>query len=67
MKPWFLGIDLGTGNCTSVVTDERAQVLGFGSGSYAKAGSQHQWQEQDPEALITGMVHSVKAAIQKAG
>ena len=67
MKPWFLGIDLGTGSCKSVVTNEQAQILGFGSGSYSEAGSQHKWHEQDPEWLIAGMVHSVQAAIQQAG
>ena len=67
MKPWFLGIDLGTGSCKSVVTNERAQILGFGLGSYSEAGSQNKWQEQDPELLISGMVQSVQAAIQKAG
>ena len=67
MKPWFLGIDLGTGSCKSVVTNERAQILGFGSGNYSEINSQPKWQEQDPEWLITGMVHSVQAAIQKAG
>jgi len=64
---WFLGIDLGTGSCKSVIIDVQAQLLGFGSGSYSKREITEQWGEQDPKELLSAMIQSVKAAIQNAG
>ena len=34
---WFIGIDLGTGSCKSIVVDEEARVLGFGVGRIFRA------------------------------
>ncbi|MFZ5864453.1 MAG: gluconokinase [Thermodesulfobacteriota bacterium] len=65
--PWFLGIDLGTGSCKAVVVNEKAQVLGFGAGDYAASDLHEKWQEQDPQAVLDGMVRSVRAAIEQAG
>ena len=64
---WFLGIDLGTGSCKSVIIDARAQLLGFGSSSYSKRESTGQWEEQDPQELLSAMINSVRTAIQDAG
>lgn len=66
-KPWFLGIDLGTGSCKSVVVNEQAQVLGYGTSDYAAANTQQKWQEQDPEAMLAGMLRSVNITISQAG
>jgi len=66
-ESWFLGIDLGTGSCKTVVVNEKAEVLGFGSGDYAASTLDEKWQEQDPLAVLNGMAHSVRAAIQQAG
>ncbi|MEJ2719141.1 MAG: gluconokinase [Deltaproteobacteria bacterium] len=65
--PWFLGIDLGTGSCKTVVVNEQARVLGFGSGEYAASTLEDKWQEQDPGTVLDGMVRSVRAAIDHAG
>jgi sugar (pentulose or hexulose) kinase len=43
---WFLGIDLGTGSCKTVVTDEQMRVLGLGTAEYPSRGVQDKWQEQ---------------------
>ncbi len=67
MKPWFLGIDLGTGSCKSVVVNEKAEILGFGSGDYAGSNTQQRWQEQEPESVLAGMLHSAQSAIIHAG
>ena len=67
MNPWFLGIDLGTGSCKSVVTDEKAQILGFGAGDYAGSTAQQKWNEQDPKSILAGMVRSVQIAVELAG
>ncbi len=66
-QDWFLGIDLGTGSCKSVVVSEKAQVLGFGSGDYAGLGADTAWNEQDPESVLAGMVRSVRTALQESG
>jgi len=65
--PWFLGIDLGTGSCKSVVVDEKAHVLGFGVSDYQSDSVQSKWREQDPNAMVGGMVRSVRAAVSDAG
>jgi gluconokinase len=64
---WFLGIDLGTGSCKTVVVNEKSQILGFGSSDYAASSLHDKWQEQDPQAVLDGMVRSVRAAIERAG
>ncbi len=64
---WFLGIDLGTGSCKAVVVNEKAEVLGFGSSDYSASSLHEKWQEQDPSAVLDGMIHSVRAAIQASG
>jgi len=63
---WFLGVDLGTGSCKSVIIDAQGQLLGFGAGGYAKRENTGQWDEQDPQEFLSGMIHSVRAAIQDA-
>lgn len=67
MDPWFLGVDLGTGSCKSIVIDEKAHILGFGSGDYAGSTSHRKWNEQDPESILAGMIRSVQIAIEQAG
>ena len=64
---WFLGIDLGTGSCKSVIIDAQAKQLGFGAGSYAKRENTGQWEAQDPQELLSAMIQSVRTAIQDAG
>ena len=64
---YFIGIDLGTGTCKSVVVDETGRVQGFGVGEYGLAGAGGRWQEQDPGGLLTGTVASVCAALGQAG
>ncbi|RJQ63111.1 MAG: gluconate kinase [Desulfobacteraceae bacterium] len=65
--PWFLGIDLGTGSCKSVAVDQHGSILGFGSGEYPSDSVQSRWKEQDPEAMLSGMIGSVRAAVESAG
>ena len=65
-KSWFIGIDLGTGSCKSLVVDEEAEVLGFGVGEYSGMDAQDRWQEQDPEGLLKAAVASVQGAVAEA-
>ena len=64
---WYLGIDLGTGSCKSVIIDARARVMGFGVGDYPAIAVTSKWKEQDPETLIGAMVQSVRKASVQAG
>ena len=64
---WFLGIDLGTGSCKSVVVDEQAHILGFSSADYLSSTAQNKWNEQDPEAILSGMIEATRTAIEQAG
>ena len=60
---WFLGIDLGTGSCKSIVVDEKAKVLGFASVEYPGLQAQDRWQEQDPKELLKAAVLSARGAV----
>jgi gluconokinase len=64
--PWFLGIDLGTGSCKSIIIDAEAHVLGFGAGNYHGTNVQDRWREQNPESLTDGLIQSVQAAMKEA-
>jgi gluconokinase len=63
---WFLGIDLGTGSCKTVVVDQTARVLGFGASAYPSQEARPRWQEQNPQALVDGLVRSVRTALSQA-
>lgn len=67
MEDWFLGIDLGTGSCKSVVVDAQSRVLGFAESGYAASGADQKWNEQDPEAVFAGMLRSARTAVERAG
>jgi len=66
--PWFMGIDLGTGSCKTLVVDEKAAVLGFATAEYGGGGGvQDRWQEQDPRGLLATLTASVRKAVAEAG
>jgi gluconokinase len=63
---WFLGIDLGTGSCKSVVINENADILGFGVGEYDGGDTRDRWQEQKPGMLLQAAIASVRNALARA-
>ena len=63
---WFLGIDLGTGSCKSVVITENADILGFGVGEYTGSDAHNRWQEQNPRELVQAAITSVRNALARA-
>ena len=63
---WFLGVDLGTGSCKSVVIDENADILGFGVGEYTGSDVHDRWQEQNPKVLLQAAITSVRNALARA-
>lgn len=64
--PWFLGLDLGTGSCKTVIVDARLQVLGQGKASYPSTANAAGHHEQDPQDLLQGMVAAVRQALARA-
>jgi len=65
-KEWYVGVDLGTGSCKSVIIDARARILGFGAGDYSKNEAPTGWKEQDPETLVDAFIRAVRNAIDRA-
>lgn len=66
-EPFVIGVDFGTGSCKSVILSVTGTVLGIGSGDYFAQNFHAQWEEQNPESLINGMILSVRKAIQSTG
>ncbi len=67
MKPWFMGIDIGTGSCKCVVVDDLAHPLGFGAADYGEVENpKNKWSEQDPTAILNAMYTSAISAIRSA-
>jgi gluconokinase len=64
---WFIGIDIGTGSCKSVVVDEEARVLGVSSAEYSGLQAQDRWQEQDPKELLKAAIVSARGAVTASG
>ncbi|MCX7856924.1 MAG: gluconokinase [Deltaproteobacteria bacterium] len=60
-KGWFLGIDIGTGSCKTVVADENFTILGFSTAHYGGEDSRTKWLEQN---LVDIFSATVKASIQ---
>ena len=65
--PFFVGIDLGTGSCKSIVVDEDGQPLGFGAAEYPGAEARDRWQEQHPGDLVQAAIVSVRRAVERSG
>jgi len=64
---WFLGVDLGTGSCKTVVINSQGCILGFGASDYQAQDVNTKWQEQNPDAILDGMISSIRKAISTAG
>ena len=65
-KEWYVGVDLGTGSCKSVIIDAGAQILGFGAGDYSKNEAPTRWKEQNPDTLVDALIRSVRSAVENA-
>ncbi len=62
-RPWFLGIDLGTGSCKAMIINQELNILGIASSDYGQTA----WKEQDPDITLQSMVKTVRLVIEKAG
>ncbi len=61
-KPWFLGIDLGTGSCKAMIIDQERNILAVDACDYG----QMNWKEQDPEIILQSMAKASRSVIEKA-
>jgi len=67
VETYLIGVDLGTSSCKSVVMDSTGSVLGSGAALYPAEDMHSQWEEQDPESLVTATIIAVREAIDSAG
>ncbi len=65
-RGWYLGIDLGTGSCKSLVVSEKLEILGFASSEYSALDVGRRWQEQDPDSLLQAAIDSARSALKKS-
>ena len=61
-KPWFLGIDLGTGSCKAMIVDASLNILGVAASDYG----QTVWKEQDADITLSSMIKAVRLVMEKA-
>lgn len=66
-RPWFMGIDLGTGSCKSAVVDPDGAVIGFDAVDYGGDTSDGTYQEQEADRLAEATVVSARGAAARAG
>lgn len=67
MKPYLLGIDIGTSACKVAVFDRCGQVKASASGDYSVYYPQEGWAEQNPEEWWKAVCLSVREALKKGG
>lgn len=67
MKPYLLGIDIGTSACKVAVFEKSGTVVAAANGDYPVYYPKEGWAEQNPEEWWSSVCQAVKKAIQKAG
>lgn len=67
MKPYLLGIDIGTSACKVAVFDRCGQVKAGASGDYSVYYPKEGWAEQNPEEWWEAVCLAVKNALEKGG
>ena len=67
MKPYLLGIDIGTSACKVAVFEKSGTVVAAANGDYPVYYPKEGWAEQDPEEWWSAVCQAVKKVIEKAG
>ncbi len=67
MKPYLLGIDIGTSACKVAVFDEHGQAMSTASSGYEVYYPREGWAEQDPEEWWEAVCHAVKESLKRGG
>lgn len=67
MKPYLLGIDIGTSACKVAIFEKSGNVVAAVNGDYPVYYPKEGWAEQNPEEWWSAVCSAVKKAIRKAG
>ena len=67
MKPYLLGIDIGTSACKVAVFEKSGTVVAAANGDYPVYYPKEGWAEQDPEEWWSAVCRATKETVQKAG
>lgn len=67
MKPYLLGIDIGTSACKVAIFEKSGNVVAAANGDYPVYYPREGWAEQNPEEWWSAVCSAVKKAIRKAG
>ena len=67
MKPYLLGIDIGTSACKLAVFDRGGKVAAAASESYAVYYPQEGWAEQDPEEWYAAVCRACRRLLAESG
>ena len=67
MKPYLLGIDIGTSACKVAVFEKSGNVVAAANGDYPVYYPKEGWAEQNPEEWWSAVCQAVKKVIEKAG
>lgn len=67
MKPYLLGIDIGTSACKVAVFEKSGMVVAAANGDYPVYYPKEGWAEQNPGEWWSAVCQAVKKAIQKRG
>ena len=65
MKPYLLGIDIGTSACKVAIFNRNGEVISQANGSYSVYYPKPGWAEQNPEEWWDAVCLAVKEALQK--
>ncbi len=65
MKPYLLGIDIGTSACKIAIFDKMGNVISAANGDYNVYYPHPGWAEQNPEEWWTVVCQAVKKALEK--
>ena len=67
MKPYLLGIDIGTSACKVAVFEKSGTVVAAANSDYPVYYPKEGWAEQNPEEWWSAVCQAVKKVIEKAG
>lgn len=67
MKPYLLGIDIGTSACKIAVFDREGHVMAAAGKSYPVYYKKPGWAEQNPEEWWDAVCKGIKEALEKGG
>lgn len=66
-QTYFIGVDVGTTSTKAIVFSLSGAIKGMGNRGYNILISHPTWAEQDPGAIFTAVISSVRDAVEAAG